>query len=645
MSRSFSDFDSLISILAGTATVAAIVISQPTAAIAKTAQEVARVAQMTTVQINNSLDNPGGSGAIVAKKGNTYTVLTANHVVLYSDAQYTIVTSKEKQYRATKVQRLQTSKEAPDLALVTFESPEDYPVAPLTNSDQAVIGADIYVCGYPLPSLGAGKQREFTFSTGIVSARPESRPQGYTLRYDATTRVGMSGGPVFDIEGRVVGIHGQADIDDSVAGDSGATVAIKTGFNAGIPINTFMALKSQVGLSGVDVAVDNTPTSDNPTARLSNPQSAKDYYARGLARFEQDDFQGAIENYTQALRLDPNFSNAYSKRGAARLLLIGDTISEFSLAKNRGAIQEVLNDLNQALRLNANDAFAYSVRGYILYSLNEEQQAMEDANQALRLDPNEADGYNLRGILRWDLDDYQGAISDFNQAIRFNAKLYYAYANRSLVRSKLKDYQGALEDANQAIRIKPNSALPYVARASVRLQKEDYQGALEDYNQALRINPNYADAYLLRAIVRFKLKDYQGATEDFNQSVRINPDFATAFFIRGNIRSEYNDYQGAIEDYNQALRINPKYADAYANRAAVRVKQEDYRGAMEDANQALKLNPSSADAYLLRGIVRYRQGDKQGGLGDLQKAANLYLQQGNTESYQTALNLIKKLGR
>jgi tetratricopeptide (TPR) repeat protein/V8-like Glu-specific endopeptidase len=611
MSRSFSDFNSLTSILAGTATVAAIVISQPTAAIAKAAQEVAQIAQMTTVQINNSLDNPGGSGAIVAKKGNTYTVLTANHVVLYSDAQYTIVTSKEKPYRATKVQRLQTSKDAPDLALVTFESSEDYPVAPLTNSDQAVIGADIYVGGYPLPSLGAGKQREFTFSTGIVSARPESRPQGYTLRYNATTRVGMSGGPVFDIEGRVVGIHGQADIDDSVAGDSGATIAIKTGFNAGIPINTFMALKSQVGLSALNVAVDNTPTSDNPTARLSNPQSAKDYYARGLARFDQDDFPGAIENYTQSLRLDANFADAYSKRGAARLLLTDDSLDQWSLPKNKAAIQEALKDFNQALRLNPNDAYAYAGRGYISYSLGEKQAAMEDVNQALRLDPNGADGYNLRGILRSDLDDYQGAIADFNQAIRLNPNLYYAYSNRSIAHSVLKDYQGAIEDANQAVRIKPNSAL----------------------------------AYLVRAIVRFRLEDYQGAVEDFNQSVRINPDYATAYFVRGSIRFEYNDYQGAIEDFNQVLKINPNYADAYANRAAVYVKQEDYRRAMEDANQALKLNPNSANAYLLRGVLRNSQGDKQGGLGDLQKAANLYLQQGNTKSYQNALNLIKKLGQ
>lgn len=608
MSRSFSDFDYLISILAGTATVAAIVISQPTAALAKTAQEVAQIAQMGTVQINNSLDNPGGTGVIIAKKGKSYTVLTANHVVLYSDAQYSIVTSKQKQYQATKVQRLQTSKDAPDLAVVTFESPEDYPVAALANSDQAVIGADIYVCGYPLPSLGAGKEREFTFSTGIVSARPESRPQGYTLRYNATTRVGMSGGPVFDLEGRVVGIHGQADIDDSVAGDSGATVAIKTGFNAGIPINTFIALKPQIGLSDLNVALDNTPTGDNPTERLSNPQTAKDYYARGLARFDQQDFQGAIENYTQALRLDANFADVYSKRGAARLLLTDDSLDQWSLPKNRAAIQEALKDFNQALRLNPNDAYAYGGRGYISYSLGEKQAALEDVNQSLRLDPNGADGYNLRGLLRRDLDDNQGAIADFNQAIRLNSNLYYAYANRSIARSALKDYQTALEDANQAVRIKPNSAL----------------------------------SYLVRAVVRFRLEDYQGAIEDFNQSVRINPDYAAAYLVRGNIRFEFNDFKGAIEDFNQALKINPNYADAYTYRASVRIKQEDYRGALEDSNQALKLNPNYADAYFLRGVLRYRQGDKPGGREDLQKAANLYLQQGNTKSYQSALNLIKK---
>ena len=68
MGRNFFNYDNLISILAGTATVVATAIAQPAIA-AKTAQEVAKIALDTTVQINNLAGDPGGTGAIIAKQG------------------------------------------------------------------------------------------------------------------------------------------------------------------------------------------------------------------------------------------------------------------------------------------------------------------------------------------------------------------------------------------------------------------------------------------------------------------------------------------------------------------------------------------------------------------------------------------------
>jgi hypothetical protein len=66
-----------------TAIVAAIVISIPTpAADPISLQKIAQIAKNTSVQINAEGDiTPGGSGVIIARQGNTYTVLTANHVV------------------------------------------------------------------------------------------------------------------------------------------------------------------------------------------------------------------------------------------------------------------------------------------------------------------------------------------------------------------------------------------------------------------------------------------------------------------------------------------------------------------------------------------------------------------------------------
>lgn len=258
MSFGYSRFNYLPGLLVGTAAVAAIVISQP--ASAKTAKEVAQIAVPTTVRIDSSSGpNNGGSGVIIAKEGKTYTVLTANHVVVNQGQEYKIYTSRKKTYAVTSYQSLQKTDKDPDLAIVKFESPEEYPVAPVSNSDEAGIGTGIYISGYPM-SIEANGEREYEFTKGQITSRPDSRPQGYTMRYDAVTIRGMSGGPVFDVSGRVVGIHGQGDRNAVVKNESatGGQVEIKTGLNAAIPINTFKSLMSQAGMK-VALKEDNAP--------------------------------------------------------------------------------------------------------------------------------------------------------------------------------------------------------------------------------------------------------------------------------------------------------------------------------------------------------------------------------------------------
>jgi len=246
-------FDALTVILTGAVTVAAIV-SQQSAACAKTAQEVAQLAMFTTVEVNNTLGFSGsGSGVIIAKQGSVYTVLTANHVVASLAQEYSIRTHLEQNYTAIRIQRLAKNDRDIDLALVQFQSREPYPVAPMGESGRAVVGSTIYVAGYPLP-IASGSERKLEFTAGIVSSRLGRASSGYGLRYQAVTRRGMSGGPVFDDDGRVVGIHGQGDTVGTVTSQwNGQTEEIKTGLNAAIPIDSFTALRSQTLPNGFDI--------------------------------------------------------------------------------------------------------------------------------------------------------------------------------------------------------------------------------------------------------------------------------------------------------------------------------------------------------------------------------------------------------
>ncbi len=248
MSLSNDLINKISSMIVGTALVVVMVVTLPTSAYAASSQEVAQIAKKTTVQINNvGSPSPGGSGVIIAKEGNTYTVLTANHVVCdaldrpgaivcSSDITYSIRTSTGREYPVKDIKVLQKSKDDADLAVVTFEATEDYPVVTLANSDQLKVTQDIYLAGFPATFQKSGVAREFNLPKGSIISFQNNALNGYSLVHNALSLKGMSGGPVLDSSGRVIAIHGLAD------GISGG----KSGFNAAIPINTFISIWSQI---------------------------------------------------------------------------------------------------------------------------------------------------------------------------------------------------------------------------------------------------------------------------------------------------------------------------------------------------------------------------------------------------------------
>lgn len=223
----------------------AIVISQPLIVVSQSSveeQAIANMAKEVTVVINGQ--NPG-SGVIIAKQGNTYYVLTAKHVVATQD-EYEIVTSDAVKHplNYSKVQKFS----GVDLALLQFTSNNNYRVAQIGNSANITEGATVYTSGWPHPGR-AITQRIYQMTKGNISGRPlESLEDGYELVYTNVTRSGMSGGPVLDAQGRVIGIHGRGEGESIFNPDTGQTVDVKSGFNLAISINSFLKNAEKIGL-------------------------------------------------------------------------------------------------------------------------------------------------------------------------------------------------------------------------------------------------------------------------------------------------------------------------------------------------------------------------------------------------------------
>jgi Trypsin-like peptidase domain/WD domain, G-beta repeat len=199
----------------------------PQAIAALSSKQVNNIAKQITVRIDGT---DKGSGVIVKRQGNVYTVLTNAHV-LRKKGKYTVQTQDDKIHDIN-YQNVKFLPNNIDLATFQFSSDKTYTIAKLSNSDDVFWGDRIYVTGYPMPDKQIAKPTLTFLAGGISDILDEPNPSGYALVYNNPAKKGMSGGPVLNEEGEVVGINGMSHQDRR-------TKAVTF---MGIPINTCIKL-------------------------------------------------------------------------------------------------------------------------------------------------------------------------------------------------------------------------------------------------------------------------------------------------------------------------------------------------------------------------------------------------------------------
>ena len=150
-----------------------------------------------------------------------------------------------------------------------------------------------------------------------------------------------------------------------------------------------------------------------------------------------------------------------------------------------------IRDYDEAIRLEPNSAIAFYGRGNVWCYKNEYDKAIKDYDEAIRLEPKYAIAFLSRGNVWNDRKEYDKAIKEYDEAIRLDPNLALALRGgegRGLP-SKSTPRQRRITKANG---LDPISVVAYILRGKFWLSKGEFDKAIEDYNEALRINPKSA---------------------------------------------------------------------------------------------------------------------------------------------------------
>jgi tetratricopeptide (TPR) repeat protein len=253
-------------------------------------------------------------------------------------------------------------------------------------------------------------------------------------------------------------------------------------------------------------------------------------------------------------------------------------------------------DCSEAIRIDPKNARSFGARCLARTFKKDFDNALTDCDESIRLDPENATGYYNRCTFWNSKPDLDRAIADCGEAIRLNPKYTNAFIMRCNIWNAKKEYDRAIADCTQAISLSPKIVAAYVSRGLAWRLKGEYDRAIDDYTEAIRIDPKYVVAYNNRCAAWNYKRDPDRAIADCSEAIRLNPKYVLAHDNRANSWREKGALDRAIEDYGEVIRLDFKYAGAYTNRGLLYEKLGRYESALLDFRAAAALTPQSTIA-------------------------------------------------
>jgi tetratricopeptide (TPR) repeat protein len=297
-----------------------------------------------------------------------------------------------------------------------------------------------------------------------------------------------------------------------------------------------------------------TTLSRNPTCWMA-------YVNLGKLRQDEATAQGddsrlleeAASDFREALRLEPNLSQAHNNLGTVLLTL--------------GKLDEAQVEFQDALRGRpGNPGVQYNL-GLLLQTMGRSEEAIAAINAALTVNPNQPGAHVALGNALQSLGRIDEAIVQYNEALRIEPRDAETHSNlgsalgmRGRMDEAVAQYLAALEINPRSARASTNLGL-----ALLRLGRTDE--ALKRLRDAVSFDPGFVGAHYNLANALEQAGRPEEAVSEFAAAVKLQPNDAALHNEFGIALAETGRMPEAIAQFREALRLKPDFEDAKSNLA------------------------------------------------------------------------------
>lgn len=364
---------------------------------------------------------------------------------------------------------------------------------------------------------------------------------------------------------------------------------------------------------------------------------------RGNLHIELKNYEKAIEDFTQAFRLNPIESDNY--KGGQHLkskqidlqfavLYFSENIFRMSLELQKHLetglclfigkdYQASLKHYDKAIELNNKNAIAYFLKGLSYEYLNNFDEAFNYYTKAIKFDVNIYDAYKKRGLLNQEDKKYDEALKDFNEMLRIKPKAILGFKYRGIIKMHLNDFKGSIEDFTAYIQKDSTDNDIFFNRAQSYKVLAFFKEALQDYELIASRKPYDLEAIKQSIECAFALKDFQNVIKQCNQYLEDYPKNESILNLKGLAYKELGEYNEALSNFDQILLISPNNKVAFTNKGLVYILNKEYEIAIQNLDKVTQLDYKNELAYYFKGLAKYYLGKHQEACQDMQQAIKL----------------------
>jgi len=363
-------------------------------------------------------------------------------------------------------------------------------------------------------------------------------------------------------------------------------------------------------------------------------QEVKKIYDIAVNRYNQQEYEIALELLDQAISLQPDFVDAYFQRAAAaeRLLMYEDALVDYEIlihladSMNEAFFGKARTLYHLERYVDALDVFDHLMK---LPSGSTNAVYFKTANYASNqsavvgvttLQSNQADLYNYKGLCHLELEQWQSALAAFEIALKQSPHNPDYLLNKALCLKNSGHTKQAMEELSLLLQHNPDHELAWYNLAVLAEDTGNIPEKLNQLNNSLGSATKIPSAYLNRGIIKYKAQDYSGALADFDSALILKPNDHDFLINRAMALEKMKYYQRAIDDLDQVLQKNDKNAQAYKLKGDIFFRTDDFQAAAANYTMAISYKPYNPSALYNRGLSFLKIKEWTKGCMDLRKS-------------------------